>query len=68
MDKALPSGGKDSEFESWGGRYVFFFLTSLSLKVQHSKFLTRLLSTPCSTYKHSVSNKLKNGFWGTYLQ
>ena len=22
MDKALPSGGKDSEFESWGGRYV----------------------------------------------
>ena len=22
MDKALPSGGKDSEFESWGGRFV----------------------------------------------
>ena len=22
MDKALPSGGKDSEFESWGGRCV----------------------------------------------
>ena len=21
MDKALPSGGKDSEFESWGGRF-----------------------------------------------
>ena len=31
MDKALPSGGKDSEFESWGGRDFFIFSKNLLL-------------------------------------
>lgn len=43
MDKALPSGGKDSEFESWGGRDFFHFYKKY---LQREEQLTSLRKYP----------------------